>query len=95
MTEVLADKFEGKRLNSPNDVVVKSDGSIWFTDPPGGMFNVGMVGHDLQRPAHLASRNGVGRHGEADLHEPAVDGAGGWCHDQPPGLRRDLPVDAA
>jgi gluconolactonase len=31
--EVLADKFEGKRLNSPNDLVVKSDDSIWFTDP--------------------------------------------------------------
>jgi gluconolactonase len=34
---VLADRFEGKRLNSPNDVVVKSDGSIWFTDPPFGL----------------------------------------------------------
>ncbi|MES2188334.1 MAG: SMP-30/gluconolactonase/LRE family protein [Pseudomonadota bacterium] len=34
---VLADRFEGKRLNSPNDVVVKSDGSIWFTDPPYGI----------------------------------------------------------
>ncbi|HZN27662.1 MAG TPA: SMP-30/gluconolactonase/LRE family protein [Burkholderiales bacterium] len=31
---VLAEKFEGKRLNSPNDLVVKSDGSIYFTDPP-------------------------------------------------------------
>jgi gluconolactonase len=30
---IIADQFEGKRLNSPNDVVVKSDGSIWFTDP--------------------------------------------------------------
>ncbi len=30
---VLADSFQGKKLNSPNDVVVKSDGSIWFTDP--------------------------------------------------------------
>ena len=30
---VLADRFEGMRLNSPNDIVVKSDGSIWFTDP--------------------------------------------------------------
>lgn len=30
---VVAHAFEGKRLNSPNDVVVKSDGSIWFTDP--------------------------------------------------------------
>jgi gluconolactonase len=34
---VLADRYEGKRLNSPNDVVVKSDGSIWFTDPSYGI----------------------------------------------------------
>jgi gluconolactonase len=34
---VLIDKFEGKQLNSPNDVVVKSDDSIWFTDPPFGI----------------------------------------------------------
>ncbi len=34
---VLADRFDGKRLNSPNDVVVKSDGSIWFTDPVFGI----------------------------------------------------------
>ena len=34
---VIADRVEGKRLNSPNDVVVKSDGSIWFTDPPYGI----------------------------------------------------------
>mgnify|MGYP001279723496 CR=1 FL=1 len=31
---VLVERFEGKRLNSPNDIVVKSDGSIYFTDPP-------------------------------------------------------------
>lgn len=36
-TTVLADSFEGKRLNSPNDVVVKSDGSVWFTDPSYGI----------------------------------------------------------
>src|SRR6185437_6757402 len=34
---VLADRYQGKRLNSPNDVVVKSDGSIWFTDPTYGV----------------------------------------------------------
>jgi gluconolactonase len=34
---VLIDRFDGKRLNSPNDVVVKSDGTIWFTDPPFGI----------------------------------------------------------
>ena len=36
-TTVVLDRFEGKPLNSPNDVVVKSDGSIWFTDPPFGI----------------------------------------------------------
>jgi gluconolactonase len=33
----IADRHEGKRLNSPNDVIVKSDGSIWFTDPTYGI----------------------------------------------------------
>ncbi len=37
---VLADAYDGKRLNSPNDVVVKSDGSIYFTDPPYGLFEI-------------------------------------------------------
>jgi gluconolactonase len=35
--ETLVEKFEGKNLNSPNDAVVKSDGSIWFTDPDYGL----------------------------------------------------------
>ena len=34
---VLADAYQGKRLNSPNDVVVRADGSIWFTDPSYGI----------------------------------------------------------
>ena len=34
---VLADRYEGKRFNSPNDVVVKSDNSVWFTDPAYGI----------------------------------------------------------
>lgn len=34
---LIAERFEGKRLNSPNDVVVHSDGSIWFTDPAYGI----------------------------------------------------------
>ncbi|HWV09862.1 SMP-30/gluconolactonase/LRE family protein [Pseudomonas sp.] len=44
---VLADNHEGKRFNSPNDVVVKRDGSIWFTDPP---FQAGneYEGHKIQ-----------------------------------------------
>ena len=45
----LAGRWQGMKLNSPNDIVVKLDGSIWFTDPAGGLANVGMVDEDLQR----------------------------------------------
>ncbi len=39
---IIADKYQGKRLNSPNDAVPHPDGSIWFTDPPyGGQFYEG------------------------------------------------------
>jgi len=37
--EVVVDRYQGRRLNSPNDVVVKRDGSIWFTDPPYGILS--------------------------------------------------------
>ncbi len=37
--EILVDRFQGRRLNSPNDIVVKSDGTIWFTDPPYGILS--------------------------------------------------------
>ena len=43
---VLAESYQGKRLNSPNDAVVKSDGSIWFTDPP-----YGIEPHQQEQPA--------------------------------------------
>lgn len=36
---VLADRYDGKRLNSPNDVVARSDGSVYFTDPPYGLMD--------------------------------------------------------
>jgi gluconolactonase len=51
---VLADRYEGKRFNSPNDVVVKSDGSIWFTDPSYG------IDSDYEgdaAPSEIGSRN--------------------------------------
>jgi gluconolactonase len=51
---VLADRFDGKRFNSPNDVVVKSDGSIWFTDPSYG------IDSDYEgdaAPSEIGSRN--------------------------------------
>ena len=34
---VVVDRWQGRRLNAPNDIVVKSDGTIWFTDPPYGL----------------------------------------------------------
>jgi gluconolactonase len=37
--EVLVDNYQGRHLNSPNDVVVKSDGTIWFTDPQYGILS--------------------------------------------------------
>ena len=37
--EVLVDSYNGKKLNSPNDLFVKSDDTIWFTDPPYGIIN--------------------------------------------------------
>ncbi len=45
----LASHFRGQKLNTPNDIVVKSDGSIYFTDPTGGTTNAGMHGDDVQK----------------------------------------------
>ena len=51
---VLMDKFNGKKLNAPNDVVVASDGAIWFTDPGYGIFGT-YEGHKdtLELPAQV------------------------------------------
>src|SRR5262245_60494685 len=59
---VLMDSFEGKRLNSPNDVVVKSDGSIWFTDPIFGL---------------LGNYEGYKAEPEIDMNVYRIDGASG------------------
>ena len=50
---ILADRFEGKRFNSPNDLAVDDDGTIYFTDPP-----YGLVGQDASKLKELA-HNGV------------------------------------
>ncbi|WP_458095172.1 SMP-30/gluconolactonase/LRE family protein [Roseomonas sp. WA12] len=73
---VLLDSFEGKRLNSPNDVVVKSDGSIWFTDPP-----FGILGHyqgmkaEQELPANIYRIDGVT--GRATVVADDVNGPNG------------------
>jgi gluconolactonase len=45
----VASRYQGKKFNSPNDIVVRSDGTIYWTDPSGGLVIPGMVGEDLQR----------------------------------------------
>lgn len=53
---VLADNYRGKRLNSPNDIACRSDGSIWFTDPA-----FGIAGHWEGEPAASELAHGVYR----------------------------------
>ncbi len=45
----IASNYQGKKLNSPNDIVVRSDGSIYWTDSAGGLVIPGMVAPDVQR----------------------------------------------
>ena len=45
----IAEKYQGKTLNSPNDIVMASDGSIYWTDSAGGLVIPGMVADDVQR----------------------------------------------
>jgi gluconolactonase len=74
----VADSFEGKRLNSPNDVVVKSDGSIWFTDPP-----FGLLGNYEGKVAEPEVGQNVyrvdGQTGEISVVESEVLGPNGLC----------------
>jgi gluconolactonase len=79
---VIADQHEGRRLNSPNDVVVRSDGSIWFSDPAYGI--------DSDYEGHRAESEIGG------CHVYRVDPAGGSCEivaddfDRPNGLAFSL-----
>ena len=48
-TTVLASHVDGKKLNTPNDIIMKSDGIVYFTDPSNGIRNVGMESEDVQK----------------------------------------------
>ena len=79
-TTTLCSHYEGKKLNTPNDIVVKSDGTIYFTDPSGGLNLVGHQGHDLQKQIEF---EGVYRFNPADssltLLEDNMVGPNGLC----------------
>ena len=71
----IASHYDGKKLNSPNDIVVRSDGSIYWTDPPGGLVIPGMPGEDLQRyidvqGVYCLTPKGEVRLAIADCHYP-------------------------
>ena len=52
--KLVVDSYQGKRLNSPNDIVVKRDGTIWFTDPPYGILS--------DREGHKAASEQIANH---------------------------------
>jgi len=75
---VILDRFEGKPLNSPNDVVVKSDGSIWFTDPPFGILG-NYEGHvaEVELPTNVYRVDG--RTGKATVVCGEINRPNGLC----------------
>ncbi len=64
---VLADSYQGKKLSSPNDLVYKSDGSLYFTDPP-----YGLPSHDDTDPTKELQVNGVYRIPNALQQKPGA-----------------------
>lgn len=75
---VLIENWQGKRLNSPNDVVVKSDGSVWFTDPPFGILG-NYEGHKAEPELAQGVYRIDGESGEVSLVTTDVLGPNGLC----------------
>jgi gluconolactonase len=75
---VILDRYDGKPLNSPNDVVVKSDDSIWFTDPPFGILG----NYEGERAAPELPTNVYrvdGKTGAATVVTGDINGPNGLC----------------
>src|SRR5688572_6493488 len=73
-TTVIADSYEGRRLNSPNDLVCRSDGSVWFTDPPFG--RPGMA-DDPERELDFSGVFRVSPDGTIALIDDSLEGPNG------------------
>jgi gluconolactonase len=75
---VLADTFEGKRFNSPNDLAVRQDGSVWFSDPP---FQTGNFyeGHKIQPELPDAVYRIDGQTGAVTRVIDDISGPNGLC----------------
>jgi gluconolactonase len=75
---VIADKFQGKRLNSPNDIVVHPDGGIWFTDPPYGI-NGNYEGFKADKELKEAVYRVDPKTGQMDKITDEMSGPNGIC----------------
>ena len=75
---VLMDNWQGKPLNSPNDVIVKSDGSIWFTDPVFGILG-NYEGHKADSEVEQAVYRIDGESGDASIVSTDAKGPNGLC----------------
>ena len=74
---VLADRFDGHRLNSPNDVIVKSDNSIWFTDP---LYGINTDYEGGKQPSELPPRlYRLDEDGRLGIAADDFDGPNGLC----------------
>jgi gluconolactonase len=75
---VLADRYDGKPLNSPNDVVVRSDGSVWFTDPPFGLLGY-YEGYPAKQQLPMNVYRVDGASAEMSVVEGEVNRPNGLC----------------
>jgi gluconolactonase len=75
---VICDGFAGKRLNSPNDVVVKSDGSIWFTDPQFGILG-NYEGEKAEPELPMNVYRVDGKNGVAAVVADGINAPNGLC----------------
>ena len=75
---VLMDNYEGKKLNSPNDVVVRSDGSLWFTDPSFGLMG-NYEGEKAEAELPMAVYRLDPSTGKASMLADSIPGPNGLC----------------
>jgi gluconolactonase len=75
---VIAEKYQGKRLNSPNDLSVHQDGSIWFTDPPYGIRG-NFEGFRSESETKPAIYRADPKSGQLDMITDEITGPNGLC----------------